>query len=357
MPVMRKKANGRKIYWLLFWIIALIYIVGETTKGFMPESITYWLKIIGSYWLAAIVYFLILWLIFDVLHIVLANIKRLNKLLDAKFLKGPLAGSFIVLLVIVLLVYGTVNAQRPVITRYNLQIPKKESKLSSLHAVMVSDIHLGSVVGSKRLNKMVEMINSLNPDVVFIAGDVVDENIDEFDKQNMSEIFRKIKSKYGVFAVPGNHEHYSPDVDVTVSRLEEAGINVLRDEYVLVADSFYVIGREDRAVERFNGMSRKSIAELKSDFDKDLPIIMMDHQPYDLQEGRKNGVDLQLSGHTHKGQFFPIQFITQKVFEIDWGYLYKDGMHTIVSSGFGTWGPPIRIGNNPEIIDIHIKFE
>jgi predicted MPP superfamily phosphohydrolase len=104
------------------------------------------------------------------------------------------------------------------------------------------------------------------------------------------------------------------------------------------------------------GIDRKDLSTLLQGVDKKLPIILLDHQPYNLSEAEKNGVDLQLSGHTHKGQISPGNLITKKVYEVDWGYEKKGNFNIYVSSGVGTWGPPIRTGSHSEIVDIYINF-
>jgi len=120
--------------------------------------------------------------------------------------------------------------------------------------------------------------------------------------------------------------------------------------------SFYIVGREDTASNRFYQQDRKKVSELTENIDKNLPIILIDHQPKELQQAYESGIDLQLSGHTHRGQFFPNHIVTRRIFELDWGYLDRDGLHVVVTSGYGTWGPPIRIGNKPEIVNIRMRF-
>ena len=132
---------------------------------------------------------------------------------------------------------------------------------------------------------------------------------------------------------------------------------MLRDTWVKIGDSLYVVGREDISIRGFTGKKRKPLPELMAEVDKSYPIILMDHQPFRLEEAEINGVDLQLSGHTHHGQLWPFNFITKKVYELSWGYKKKGSTHYYVSCGVGTWGPPIRTGNRPEIINIKLRFE
>ncbi len=237
-----------------------------------------------------------------------------------------------------------------------LTIAKQAGPLKQLHVVMVSDIHLGTIVHNGNLTKMVNMVNELKPDLILFAGDVFDENIESSNKQQVSDTFRKLSAPYGVFAVLGNHEYIGGNAEEAINYLGEAGVKVFRDSSQKIADSFYIIGRDDRSGTRFNGVPRQDLKNILQGVDRSLPIILMDHQPSQLEEPAEQGVDLQLSGHTHNGQLFPIQYITRRIFEKDWGLLQKNDFHLIVSSGYGTWGPPIRVGNTPEVVDIVIKF-
>ena len=172
----------------------------------------------------------------------------------------------------------------------------------------------------------------------------------------MSDNFRKLSAPYGVFAVLGNHEYIGGNAEEAINYLGEAGVKVLRDSAQEIAGSFYLLGRDDRSGARFNGVPRQDLKTLMQGVDRSLPNILMDHQPSQLEEPVEQGVDLQLSGHTHAGQLLPIRYITRRIFEDDWGLLRKGDFQIIVSSGYGTWGPPIRLGNTPEVVDIMIKF-
>jgi predicted MPP superfamily phosphohydrolase len=134
-------------------------------------------------------------------------------------------------------------------------------------------------------------------------------------------------------------------------------VKVLRDGFEKINDSFYVVGREDRAIRQFTGGRRKDLKEILSGADKSLPLIMMDHQPFGLNDAFENGIDLQLSGHTHNGQLWPINYIVEKIYELSWGYKINGNTHYYVSCGAGGWGPPVRTGSRPEIINFRISFE
>ena len=175
-------------------------------------------------------------------------------------------------------------------------------------------------------------------------------------KNNIGEPLRTIRSRFGVYAATGNHE-YIGGIEKAAAFLTGHDVILLRDRAVKVAGTFYLIGREDLSANRFGGQKRKNLSELMKDVDKSYAVIMMDHQPFRLKEAAECGVDLQLSGHTHNGQIWPINYIIRLVYELPWGYRENGDTHYYVSNGVGTWGPPVRIGNRPEIVNILIDFE
>jgi predicted MPP superfamily phosphohydrolase len=341
-----------RVFWLLFWGLVLTPLASRFKTLPVSTQVKDFLAFSGDYWLAALYYFLLLWLVADVGGFLG---RRLGLLTSGD--GRPLAvGLAVAAIVAAVLLYGSWNARNPQITTYELTVGKPAGELKEMRMVMVSDIHLGPIVGYERLVGLVAAINGLQPDVVLLPGDIIDENVSYFVERKMAEPFGALKPRYGVWAVFGNHEYLSGKAEEVSARLREAGITVLRDEYARVGDSFYIVGRDDRRRAQFDGDGRKELAAVLAGVDRRLPIFLMDHQPFNLDEAAGQGVDLQLSGHTHVGQMFPNNFVTRRVFEIDWGYLRKGAYQIIVSSGFGTWGPPIRVGNRPEIVLIKIKF-
>ncbi|MEO8167614.1 MAG: metallophosphoesterase [bacterium] len=337
----------------IFLFLSLAYIAGRFLERRSISRLSAALIWLGSFWLAAVVYFLLIVLAVDLVRLLDWIIPFLPEYFSApqsKFAFG--AGS--TLLVVLIVVWGAINAARPRVRRLDLNIQKNAS-LRTLNVVAVSDIHLGTIICKARLERIVRKINLLDADIVLLPGDVVDEDIQPVIKQNLGETFRSIKSKYGVIAVTGNHE-YIGGVDAACEYLVEHGIIMLRDDVIKIADSFYVVGREDRSFNRGPKRQRKTIEELMRGLDKSLPIILMDHQPFHLEEAAKNNIDLQISGHTHHGQLWPFNLITKRIFEVSWGYKKKGSTHFYVSCGVGSWGPPVRIGNRPEIMHIKITF-
>lgn len=347
-------AINKIVYWLIFWMLAEAYVIGRFSSRLLKtDVISNFLTYIGAYWLGALYYFVLLYFLVDILTFIGKHTGLLASIQNFRFI----ASCVVLVSVILLMIYGIWNARTPQITHYDLTIPKKAGDLRQLHIVAISDIHLGNLVNEKRLDKLVKEIQKINPDVVLLAGDVIDEDIKPFVEQNMKDTFLRLKIKYGVYASLGNHEYIGDHVEEAIHYMEEGGIKVLRDEYVLIENSFYVVGRDDRSRNRFSATPRKELSSLLEGIDKAYPILLLDHQPYKLDEVAKEGVDFQISGHTHNGQLFPNQLITAKIFEVDWGYLQKGNLHAIVSSGFGTWGPPIKVGSPSEIVDIVIHFK
>lgn len=307
---------------------------------------------IGYFWIVAVFYLFAILFIFDVIRFINRCVGKSTRLQNS----APQSGLFAVLLVICILLYGSWNARNPRVNHYGIEIPKAAGDIRELHVVMVSDLHLGRTVDNRRLRKMVAMINELNPDLILMPGDII-QDTDIFMEQQMINTMSELRAKYGTFISLGNHEYYGGAVKGTVESLSSAGFQVLQDRYIKVEDSFYIVGRDDPAASRSNPGNRKSLSGIMEGIDKKLPVLLLNHQPIELEDAQKQGVDLQVSGHTHRGQVFPVNLITSRIFEKDWGYLRKGSLQLIVSCGYGTWGPPLRIGNTPEIVDIVIDFK
>jgi predicted MPP superfamily phosphohydrolase len=345
----------RLYYSLGFFIVASSFIGGRLLENVWLSAVSDVLVWMGAFWIAAMLYFFLSLLLLDLLRLVNHWVPFFPSFVTAH----PSTAKGVVALVItgsilLLLAAGHVNARIPRVQTLHLTIPKKVQGLETLSVVAASDIHLGSIIGKKRLDSMVARINALNPDLVLLPGDIVDEDLAPVIKHNLGDTLRNLSSRWGVFAVTGNHE-YIGGVEEAYAYLSEHGVTVLRDRVVKVKDAFYLVGREDRSIRRA-GKNRKPLQELMALTDPNCPIILMDHQPFQLEEGETNGVDLQISGHTHHGQLWPLNLITRRVYELSWGYKKKNSTHVYVSCGFGTWGPPVRLGNRPEIVNIRISF-
>lgn len=335
-------------------LLALSFPVSRLIVHYLPHNIGKTIIYASSYWLAAMYYLILILIVSDLARLFAHRTAILPHRLRGRYHIVILS---VLALVALLLIYGTWNALNPVIVDYEITLPQNSSTMDNMQVVVVSDIHLGWIVGTDRLRQMTDLINTLDPDLILLPGDIVDEGIDLKAEQEMPDILRTLHPRLGTFAVMGNHEYISGNAESAVVFLNRAGIQVLRDQAVEINAGFYLVGRDDASRYRFNGAERLPLPEIMAGIDRQkLPVILLDHEPFDLEVPEKAGVDLQFSGHTHLGQLFPNNFITGAIYEDDWGYLRKNGLQLIVSCGYGTWGPPIRIGNRPEILNINVSF-
>lgn len=347
----------RVVYTIAFWTIAASFLGGRLLESIWRSPLSDVLVWTGSFWIAAMLYFFLAALLFDVARVVNHFLPFYPPAVTNDYSRAKLiAAGSVVAVVALLLLVGHVNALFPRVRTLDLTVTGKASAMKELRIVAASDIHLGSIVGRSRVNRIVGMINSLEPDVVLLPGDIVDEDLAPVISRNLGEALRNIESRFGVYAATGNHE-YIGGVERASAYLTDHNIIMLRDRSVKVNDSFFLVGREDRSLGRFNGGRRKDLSELMKEVDCKLPVILMDHQPFGLAQAAKYGIDLQLSGHTHYGQLWPVNYIVERVYEVAWGYRKIDGTHYYVSNGAGTWGPPVRVGNRPEIVQIRLRFE
>ena len=341
---------------LVFLILALSFIGGRLLENVWLSPVSDLFVWIGSFWIAAMLYFLLALFIIDLSRLIHHGFPFYPSFVVAHSSAAkPVTALAVTGLVLLLLAIGHVNALTPRTKTLHLTLSKRGQGSNPLTIVAASDIHLGTIIGKKRLDRMVAKINALNPDIILLPGDIVDEDLAPVIKHNLGETLGQLKSRWGVFAVTGNHE-YIGGVEEACAYLSNHGVTVLRDRVVRLNNGVYLVGREDRSIQRFTGKTRKPLQDLMADVDRNSPVILMDHQPFQLEEGETNGVDLQISGHTHHGQLWPINLITRRVYELSWGYKKKNNTHVYVSSGFGTWGPPVRLGNRPEIVNIKLTL-
>lgn len=314
------------LYWSMLYIVAFSLILGRLHEWLRP------LAVIGNYWMFVLQYGIAL--------CVLANIVFFFTPLSVR-----LIGSVVILILILLFFIGTYNAYSPVVRELTIEMDVQEP----MTMVVASDFHLGVLSHKEHLQKFVNLSNEHEPDIVLLVGDLVDDDPLWFVAKGMGEVMSQLKATYGVYGVLGNHEYYGKKIPLLVEEMKQANVNILLDETILVGERFYLTGQED-----ITNKNRLPLQQLAPE-QKDLPWIVMNHTPNDLQTPANAGVDLHLSGHTHLGQMWPNHLITRKMFEVDYGYKKKDNMHTLVSSGFGFWGPPTRIGSRSEMWVIHIK--
>lgn len=343
------------VYWIGFVGSASAYFLLRFATGFIPASINTILAQIGSYWWAIFVYAGLLLALVDLLRLIL----RKTKLLAAWKLRSRAivrtTGTVIFTIILTAIIYGTWRARTPVVTEYTLNIAKPAGSYRELSVVLVSDNHLGLINGNGRIQELVTMVNQLQPDLILIAGDLIDDDFKPFLDQAMASELSNLRARFGIYAIMGNHDVRDPELPSFRAELAQAGIQLLIDEWVVVDNSLVLAGRDDPSPPRAAGEGL-ALADIIANADRSLPLLVMDHNPNRLNDTVAVEADLQVSGHTHAGQIFPFNLITNMMYEEDWGALQRGSTHVVVSSGFGTWGPPIRIGTTPEIVHIQLTF-
>lgn len=338
------------VFWPIFMIVAFAYMIAMIPWPQSVKPVARFFKVIGSYYLACMEFAIIFLPLTDLLHWVL----RLMGYSLTEFTSE--AGVTLLLMLAVFLIWGSRNAWSTIVRTHPIPIDKSIGTSTPLTIAVASDLHLGNIVGNRHLRKMVKEINNMHPDVILLAGDVLDDSIEPFIRNHMSDQMKQLKARHGVYAVLGNHEYYGGSISQYTELMSSIGIKVLQDEVLEVAGT-YIVGRKDKTAESMEAGGRKSVVSLLEGLDLSRPVIMMDHQPTGFDAAAQAGVDILLSGHTHRGQIAPNHWITKRLFELDWGYLRKDKLHVIVSSGYGTWGPPIRWASRSELIKLEVMLE
>ena len=348
--------NFKTLTLIISIFLVVSFIAGRLLENIWISYLSDFLIWAGSFWMAIMFYTFMCLVIVDLFRL----INHIVPFFPSFITSNPDKIKKIIALVISIFVFisvagGFINTKNIKIKNYWMPIHKNGGKLKTLNIVMVSDLHLGTINGKNFAYKLKWDINHLNPDIILLAGDIIDEDIKPVLRDSVGEALLQLKAKYGVYGITGNHE-YIGGVEPAVKYLTNHNIKMLRDSVVKIDDSFYIVGRDDRSSSSFIGRKRMPLDELTNKIDKSLPIILMDHQPFNLEEARQCGVDLQVSGHTHNGQLWPINYLIGKIYDIGWGYKLIGKTHYYVSCGVGGWGPPVRTGSIPEIVNIHLRF-
>ncbi len=245
-------------------------------------------------------------------------------------------------------VYGLINMRTARQTAYNVTI-SKQAGTESMKIVYLSDAHLGTAVTISNLEKIVEKVNEKKPDIICLGGDFFDHGTRVTTRNEATECLRKLKAKYGVYYVEGNHEVYLK-ID-HASYFKRAGIHVLSDETVQLPNGVFLAGRKDKSNQPI------SIAKLLADVPKQSSVVLLSHQPYEMKVARQCGVSLMLCGHTHGGQFPLGNIGTSFANDMNYGIVEKGDFHAITSSGIGGWGVPTKFWYKSEIVTVTARFQ
>ena len=298
----------------------------------MPLPLARLVYDIGNSSVFILLYLVVIFLVLDLgrlLHLVRPQWMHQNFPLTACIVIGMFA----------LFLYGNVHYHHKV--REELHLTTDKPLARPLRIVMLSDLHLGYHNPRKELARWVDLINAEKPDLILIAGDIIDMSMRPLVEENMAEEMQRIKAP--VYASLGNHEYYSGEPRAE-QFYREARIQLLRDTCQVVGD-LCIMGRDDRT-----NLRRRNVDELARMADHSKYIILLDHQPYHLEEAEQAGVDFQLSGHTHRGQVWPISWITDALYECSFGAHQRGQTRYYISSGIGIWGGKFRIGTRSEYV-------
>jgi len=356
--VYRRVMQGASIPGSWSWILKLAllalilsYPLGRALQELSPlERLFTWM---GGFWLGAMYYGLLFAVLFDIIRFLDPVFGWLpNVLLFDRTQMGRIALTGASVIIIMLLTGGRVRAMFPVVREISLELPRLAPERGEYRVVFVSDFHLGVLVGERRLKRIVQEINTLNPDLILLGGDLIDERIDRM--RWIIEPLKELQATDGIIAVTGNHEFYS-GVEDFEKLMREAGIPVLRDSLTVVGEVLNLAGIDDITARGQYSKPQPPLKDVLASADANLPVILMHHTPQRISEAATAGVDLMLCGHTHGGQLWPASFLTNLVYRTPQGLSRFGSMYLYLSSGVGTWGPPVRVGASPEIVLLLLK--
>ena len=342
----------RRWYIAIFWTIAAMFIVGSVLERTATSVFAEWIYRIGAFWMAYMLYLFMAVVLIDLVRMLNYFFHFLPPF--SQLMRFRL-GVIVFALATLVVVGGHINALWINVREIPLTIHKKVTGAQEVKILMASDIHLGALIGERREKHLLDIIKKQKTDLVLLCGDLVDGEIAPVLRKNLGGHIQEIKTPLGVYAISGNHE-YIGGINKTLPYLKSINIQLLMDQTITLPNGIQLVGRKDRSAGRgSNGL--KPLSELLAGVDSLKPVIVMNHQPYNLEEATGVNVDLHLSGHTHHGQLWPFNYITKRMFELSWGLMKKGTTNFYVSSGYGTWGPPVRTGNRPEVVIFNLKFE
>lgn len=317
----------------VLWMASMF--VGFAINDRIPMNAASVLYELGNTWLIAFLYLILIF--------IAADLATLCHLLPKTMLKDSLAGLGAVIgIVTVILSLGCVHYHHKY--REELTISTAKPLEKPLTIVLASDLHIGYHNRKAELARWVDMINAEKPDLILFGGDVIDLSLRPVIEGKYHEEFHRLEAP--AITVLGNHEFYS-DLSLAEEFFKDAGIQLLKDS-VANFKGVDIIGRNDRT-----SPTRADLADLSMGLEGF--TIVLDHQPFHLEEAEQAGIDFQFSGHTHHGQVWPISWMTDAMYEKAWGHHRRGNTQYYVSSGLGIWGAKIRVGTRSEYLVLHLN--
>ena len=341
---------GLFLAWMASFFIGFAFLEKVPYRAAIP------LYQIGNTWLIAFLYLALAFIILDILS--LCHLLPKGFLKESWTMLGAIAGA-----VTLLLFAGGIHYHNKHREELTLETSKPLEK--PLTVVLASDLHLGYHNRKSELGRWIDLFNAENPDLVLIGGDIIDRSLRPVIRDNYASEFKRLSAP--IWTVLGNHEYYS-NVEGSEKFFKDAGISLLKDSYIDTL-GIRIVGRNDRSYpcrpalheilqsqSSFRMTASVILSEAKDLGEaKDLFTVLLDHQPYNLEEAEEAGIDFQFSGHTHRGQVWPISWITDAMYEKAWGHHQRGETNYYISSGIGIWGAKIRIGTRSEYLVLHIN--
>lgn len=336
---------------LLFVVELMIYFIGFFFYEVLPDEVMIPILYICNTWYIASIYITLSLLVLEVIRItqrikpwypnrVTTHWQQTKRLL---FVTITIGVSF-------LMIHAYHTVTHPIVKNVYLTIPKQAGDRDSLRIVLMSDLHIGEIIGKDLVQKYVSLSNAQHPDLVVLGGDIMDYESRFAEKAHIEEDLHQLEAPLGVYIIYGNHE-YRANRNAKYRWLQKTGGTLLIDSVAQPDSTFYLIGRDD-----YVNKKRKPLHALMQDVDIRKPIIVLDHQPWSFSEICMNGADLSLHGHTHNGQIWPYPLVLKLVYECPYGYYRKGSTQFYVSSGIGIAGSPYRVGTVSELVVLHIHF-
>jgi uncharacterized protein len=340
----------------IFMILMVVSpIVVRISERYGYEALARGLAYIGFTWMGLIFIFISASFFFD--------IYRLLHFLARMLTQRPLADftlslrnfcTIAILLSCAVVIYGYFEALHIRTEHVTVKTSKIPEKIGRFRVVQISDVHLGLIVGRSRLKRILRQVKDSRPDILVSTGDLVDGQMD--DLEALTDMFQNIPAKYGKFAITGNHEFYA-GLDRALAFTEKAGFTMLRGEGITVSNLLNVAGVDDPARKRYGPDRAASEKALLEKMPREKFTLFLKHQPV-INSESLGMFDLQLSGHTHKGQIFPFNLVTKLYYRMHTGLTKVNGNALLyVSRGSGTWGPPVRFLSSPEVTVIDITYK
>lgn len=325
---------------------------------------------IGAYWLGISLYLILYVALIDLLRWIYSKVFK-DKYND--FYARTICALLIIVLTGVISIYGIINAKIVRTTEYEITINKDGGNFKEMTIAMFGDPQFGYNIGEYHLKQAVDIINKNDVDIVCVVGDIFDNQYSAIkNPDKLIDLFNQIKSKYGMYAVLGNHDVEEPilcgftfnDDDIKnklaskemLDFIRKSGMVLLYDENVIINNSVNLYGRADQERPNLGNITRKESGDLFKEVDVSKPIMVLDHEPREYDELEKAGVDLMMAGHTHDGQLWPTKIATDIIWENPYGLWVKNAFHAITTSGLGLFGPNMRVGTITEVCIIHVKF-